>query len=107
MADKPAWNTPQLRKIANDIDQSTLSSLLGDKGLDHLHVLYRGDHLVIYSEENGDRVPRARFTRIDPNSYQLGMADHRGKWDSTPFTGTLLELFTLLTDQFGFVLTDY
>lgn len=107
MPKQPAWNTPQRRQLANDIDKSDLSELLEAKGLHHLHVLSRGNHLVIYSEENGDKVPRARFSRIDRNMYQLGMADHRGKWDATPFTGTLSELFDMLTDQFGFVLTIF
>jgi len=38
---------------------------------------------------------------------RVGIANHKGRWEATPFTGTLSELIKLLTEQFGFWLEDY
>jgi hypothetical protein len=35
------------------------------------------------------------------------MADHRGRWEPTPFLGTWRELLMQLIDDFGFVLVPW
>lgn len=107
MPSRPAWDAPQWRQIANATDRDKIRALLEAKGLGHLNVLSRGTHLVLYSEEDGQKVSRARFTRIGERMYELGVADHRGRWETTPFTGTIQELFDLLVDQFGFLLAEF
>lgn len=107
MPRRPAWDRPQWRQMANSVDQDQIAALLEGEGLQHLHVLSRGTHLVIYSHDDGEKVPRTRFTRIGDRMYQLGMADHRGRWEMTPYSGTIPELFALLIDQFSFVLANY
>jgi len=97
----------QKRRWANESDCAESSELLEQQGRTHLRVQGRGDHLVIYSEDEGEKVSRARLTRLSPTQYQLGVADHRGRWEPTPFTGTIPELFQLLSEQFGWVLADY
>jgi len=84
----PADKIPGVRKITTDSRCAEVAQLLTDKGLNHLKVLARGDHLVI-------------------DSFQLGMADHRGKWEATPFQGTLPELVEMLTGEFSFTLTEF
>lgn len=107
MPSRPAWDQPQWRQVANATDRDKIRTLLEARGLRHLNVLSRGSHLVLYSEEDGQKVSRARFSRIGERMYQLGLADHRGRWEMTPFTGTISELFALLVDQFGFILSEF
>lgn len=74
--------------------------------LDHLDVRTRGDHIIVFSEENEEKWDRIRLTRLGGGAYQLGMADHRGRWDQTPFTGTLQALLDLVASDFPWLLTD-
>ena len=80
-------------------------NVLHDKGFAHLHVRAYGQHLVICTQEDDDRWNRARLTSLQRGQYQLGLTDRRGKWEPTPFTGTLTELLTMLVNDFAFVLT--
>lgn len=79
--------------------------ILREQGFPHLHVRAYGQHLVIFTQEEDERWNRARLTALRSGQYQLGMADRRGKWEPTPFTGTLTELLTMLVNDFAFVLT--
>lgn len=87
--------------------QSTIESELHKKGYLHLKVRIHGKNLVIYSEDNNEKYNRARLTRYNSQTYQIGMANHRGKWEQTPFVGTLLEMIAMLTEQFSFVLAKW
>lgn len=89
------------------MDHYVLEEVLEQKGFTHLNVRKHGKHLVIYSMENGEKVNRARLTKVTAQYYQIGMADHRGKWESTPFRGTMEEMVTLLTSDFGFALAPW
>lgn len=103
----PKGQNPQSRKIANEYASAEIDRLLKEKGFSHLHVQGRGDHLVIYSLKEEEKTNRARFTRLSSNNYQLGIADHQGRWETTPFTGSIPELVTMLTEQFSFVLVEF
>jgi hypothetical protein len=98
---------PQDRQTANKFASAEIDRLLNEKGFFHLHVLGRGDHLVIYSQDEGEKTNRARITRLSTNNFCLGFADHRGRWETTPFTGSIAELVTMLTEQFSYVLTEF
>jgi len=97
----------QMRRLMNQQACARIEDLLKEQNLTHLKAQGRGDHLVIYSEEEGDKISRARLSRLSSDLYQLGFADHNGRWESTPFTGTIPELFQMLTTQFSWVLADY
>lgn len=84
-----------------------LKENLHEQGFTHLNVRTHGAHLVIYSEEDEDKINRARLTRINAQTYELSMSSHRGKWETTPFTGSMAEILTLLTEQFPFTLTEW
>lgn len=106
MPQKPLWDRPEVRRAFNEAAREELHQLLATRGFTHLGVLSRGRYLVIYSEEGGEKMPRLRFGRIDQSRYALDVANHRGVWEPTPFTGTLAELFRLVTEQFGWVLAN-
>ncbi len=90
-------------KVACD----TLENKWHAKGFTHLYVRVHGKHLVLYSENEDEKVNRARLTQIKQQYYVLGMANHRGTWEPTPFKGSLSELETMLTGQFPFALADF
>lgn len=97
-----------IKKYMDEIAVQELMDFLHQKGFSHLNVLVRGKHFVIYSTgPEGDKFNRVRLSRISSAEYQLGIANHMGRWEATPFTGPLSELMQLLTEQFGFVLEDY
>ena len=87
-----------------DSQRDSVERILREKGFPHLHVHVHGQHLVIDSQDGDERWNRARLTRLSSTQFQLGMADHRGRWEATPFSGTLVELLTMLVDEFGFTL---
>lgn len=92
--------------MANSLALGAVAQWLADNHLDHLRVLGRGNHLVVYAEEQGDKWNRVRFTHLGGRAYQLSFADHRGNWDQTPFTGSLQELLRLVATDFAWMLTD-
>src|SRR3990172_10437793 len=63
-----------------------------------LHVRIHGDHLILGRAEvvgpdkkleNDDRV---RLTRLSRSSYGLSVKRHTGRWERTPFVGTMEEM---------------
>jgi hypothetical protein len=91
-----------LKETAKKVEQ-----IIHNKGFKHLYVYSMSDHLVIYSKDGDEKINRSRLSFIQKNNYQLSMADHRGKWEATPYTGTLDELLDLLTNDFAFALIDF
>ena len=83
-----------------DVAERTLHA----RGYPHPCVRVDGKHLVVYTEDGDERHNRARFTALSRRQYQLGMANHRGILEPTPFTGPLDELIAQLTDELGFTL---
>ena len=96
--------------MAEKASDSTVKKVLGllrEKGLTHLKVTARASNIVIYSEHGSEKENRCRLVKMQGNAYNLHMADHRGKWEPTPYTGTVVELVDLITIQFGWVLMDF
>jgi hypothetical protein len=77
------------------------------RGLEHLAVRIYGKSVIIYSGAPEDHENRARFTSLPGSHYRLDMASPNGRWEKTPFTGTLEELLHQLIEDFGFVLTPW
>lgn len=87
--------------------RTTAEQILHDRGLQHLSVRVYGKQLTIYSGVPGDAENRARLTQLRPRQYRLDMAGHSGRWEPTPYHGTLRELLAQLIDEFGFVLVPW
>lgn len=87
--------------------QETIEDELQKNKLTHLKVRIHGSHLVIYSEDEGEKVNRARLTVLQAGTYQLSMSNHRGRWEATPYTGSLSEMLSVLTRQFPFMLAEW
>lgn len=80
---------------------------LEQMNLKHLDAAVRGKNIVIYSEFEGKKENRCRFTQVSTRTYELGMADHNGKWEPTPFEGTVDELLEMVLKEFEWVLCDF
>lgn len=85
----------------------TIERELRAKGYNYLKATARGNHIVIYTEENGEKINRCRLTKLKGDTFILGMADHRGRWEPTPYEGNIKELVSMLTEQFPWVLAKW
>ena len=80
--------------MAIDMEQEagTLRAILAKRKLTHLRVTKRGKALTIASGPLTDPDPEARFTLLAPSTWRLDLPHHAGRWDRTPFTGSLVDL---------------
>jgi hypothetical protein len=91
-----------------DLDKQYVEDTLQKKGLTHLKVSRRGASIAVYSDdEDGGKDKRCRFTYVKTGLYILNMANSSGKWEPTPFEGTLREMLDMIIEQFPWTLTDY
>jgi hypothetical protein len=88
--------------IPSPAEQQLRQLLAGYHGLEHLHVIPRGTSLTLYSGSSDDPISHARFTWLGGTAWALSLPRHTGRWEKTPFTGTLDELVQLLTQLLGF-----
>ena len=89
-------------------EKHQVETALGENGLKHLKVAKRGVNIVVYSEdETGGKENRCRFSYIKDGLYKLNMSNHTGKWERTPFEGTLEELLKMVIEQFPWTLSNY
>ena len=63
-----------------------------------MYVRVRGDHLIagrqeaLGSDGGFEDTDRVRFTRLSSRTYGLSVLRHTGRWERTPFNGTLAEM---------------
>jgi hypothetical protein len=72
--------------------------------LQHLRTRRRGNAIVIESGPKNDRAAHARLRRTTVHRWSLEIADHRGRWEPTPYTDELESLLTRLVSNFPWVL---
>jgi len=67
-----------------------------------LYVRVHGDHLILGRREpidpNGplEDDDRVRLTRLSTSTYGLSVKRHTGRWERTPFSGTLEEIVDII-----------
>ena len=72
-----------------------------------------GDHLIIGREEafgqQGEMEPddRLRLTARNQSTYGLSVRRHTGRWEKTPFTGTLEELMDVNSAYMQHIVAPY
>jgi len=72
-------------------EADALRQVLARRGLTHLKVTKRGKSLTVLNDSD----PEVRLTHLQQGSWRLDFRHHSGRWDETPFTGTLEELVEL------------
>jgi hypothetical protein len=97
----------QMTKPILEQGKSYVEKMLHENHLCHLNVTIRGNNIVVYSEHEKQKENRCRFTQVQASSYIMNMSNHKGKWETTPFEGSLEELLQMVIEQFPWVLTDY
>ena len=73
-------------------ERLALTALLAKRERTHLHVSKRGKALTIASGPQDDPDPEARLTFLAPGAWRLDLRSHTGRWEQTPFTGSLTDL---------------
>lgn len=80
-----------------------LERLLSENSItEGMYVRTWGDHLILGRHEpNGpdgevEALDRLRLTALNASSYGLSVRRHTGRWEQTPFTGSLEELANVI-----------
>ena len=79
-------------KRANRANAAALEHLLHQRGKTHLLVNVRGDHLIIFSKDDGEPEPRVRLTALPAGRYGASFRHHSGKWQPAPISGSMIEV---------------
>lgn len=91
---------------SGDIEE--LERLLStEEGLGHLRVKKRGDSVTLCSGEGTDKQDHARLTQLRPGTWGLSFPHHSGRWERTPFVGSMRDLIATLVNDFSFYLDPW
>lgn len=86
-----------------DTSELKLAELLEQyEGLDYLSVKRRANSLTIYSTGEDGSQNHAKFTSLGGSVWGLSFPRHTGRWEKTPFVGSLEELVGTLVEDFRF-----
>ena len=90
-------------KDAMRIPHTRLTKLLaGDELTAGMYVRVRGDNLVMGRREplgpggELEETDRVRLTQLDASSYGLSVKRHTGRWERTPFSGSMDEMIEVI-----------
>ena len=79
--------------------QTTLQDLLEQHALTAgMYVRVHGDHLILGRAEKipgtseTENLDRVRLTRLSASTYGLSVRRHTGRWERTPFSGSMKDM---------------
>jgi len=75
--------------------------LASNDGLQHLRVKQRGESLTLVSGSDTDEIAHAKFSAMGADVWGLSFPTRSGRWERTPFAGSLDELSHVLIDMLG------
>ena len=84
-----------------------VEDFLHERGFKHLRAHKRGSDVIVESGPNNDAIKHIRVRRDTVHLWLVHIADHRGKWQSTPFRGLLDDVLVLVVETFPWVLSDH
>ena len=94
--------------------RARLEELLSSHSLTQgMYVRTWGDHLIIGRQEpfgpGGEKEAddRLRLTALNHSSFGLSVRRHTGRWEQTPFTGTLDELVDVIRSMMQHIVAPY
>lgn len=91
---------------AEDHHARHVEDQLHARDLKHLRARKYGATVIVESGPDDDALKHFRTRRDTVHVWLLDIADHRGKWERTPFRGELDELVGVVVEQFGWTITD-
>jgi hypothetical protein len=89
---------------AEDSHAKAVERLLHARDFAHLRARKYGATVIVESGPANDAYKHLRFTRDGVHVWQLHIANHRGRWEFTPFRGPLDQLVTLVADALPWTL---
>lgn len=90
-----------------------LETLLGEQELTAgLHVRVHGKHLTLVREETGpggepEDDPRVRLTHLGGEHFGMSVLRHTGKWERTPFEGSIGEVVEIVRGPMQHLVADW
>ena len=94
--------------------ESKLKGLLeAHKPTAGMYVRVHGDHLIVGRQEalgpNGqlENEDRVRLTRLSASAYGLSVKRHTGRWERTPFAGTIDEMVDVILSCMQHLVAPY
>jgi len=89
--------------VKMDRARMTLGRLLEQSDLTSgMSVRVRGDHLLLGRDDmdapggEPETVDRVRLTRLSETKYGLSVRRHTGRWERTPFSGSMPEMVEVM-----------
>ena len=79
--------------------------LLHERGAAHLRARKYGSAVIVESGPSDFPAKHFRIRRDTVHLWLLDMADHRGRWERTPFRAELDDLVKTVLDDFPWTLT--
>jgi hypothetical protein len=79
---------------------SYVENLLHQRGAGHLRARKYGSAVLVESGPVNDPVKHFRLRRDTVHLWWLDMANHRGRWERTPFRASLDDLVQAVVDDF-------
>jgi hypothetical protein len=92
---------------AEPSDAERVQELLHIAGAKHLRARKRGASIIVESGPDDDPVKHIRVRRDTAHLWCLDVADHRGKWERTPFREQLASLVDVVINTFPWLLSDH
>lgn len=83
-----------------------VEDFLHDRGFKHLRARKRGPAVIVESGPKKGAIKHIRVRRDTVHLWLVDIANHRGKWERTPFRGLLDEVLGLVAETFPWVLSD-
>jgi len=83
-----------------------VEDLLHGLGFEHLRAKKRGAAVIVESGTTDDAIKHIRVRRDTVHLWLVDIADHRGRWQRTPFRGLLDDVLTLVAETFPWVVAD-
>lgn len=72
-----------------------------------LQVRVRGKILTLAREDEWGRDDRVRLTHLGSSQFGLSVMRHTGKWERTPFAGTVPELFEVISGPMQHLVSEW
>ncbi len=78
-----------------------------------MYIRIYGKHLILGREEpwgpNGEleKDDRVRLTRLNSSNYGLSVKRHTGRWEKTPFMGTMKEMVEVIQNLMPHLVAPY
>ena len=90
---------------AEDDHSDLVEDQLHALGFPHLRARKYGASVIVESGPTADPMMHFRVRRDTVHLWLLDIADHRDRWERTPYREHLKDLVQLVTDQFPWTLT--